>query len=287
MDYLLFLLVNAILFLRPSEIFPELAQVRIYETVDPLLPRRLRPGRGGATFDQVSGGQADHAGRSASLASVRRFAADAAELAAGAGQRFQEFFKVVVYYLLLVGIVNTPARLRGFLLALGVFITALTLIAVLRYHEAIMITPPPTVKVDERTTRDKKKDDGTSVSVDDKYFDPRTGNEVIVKRLRGTGIFTDPNDLCLALVMRHLLCLYGLGTTKIELGPDTDIAPLLCLAPMCLFLLRPAADLLARRAARPGGGPGRAVHVPLRLAQGRAAGRHSPCRSCWRFSADA
>ena len=147
------------------------------------------------------------------------------------------FFKIVIYYLLLVGVVDTPARLRIFLLALACFITILTLIAVLRYTEVIVITVPPTLTKDnaaEKPQENKKPDeidDGTNPYVAERDFDDRIGEEVVIKRLRGTGIFHDPNDLCLALVFGVLLCLYGLYE------PIFGIARVLCLLPMGLFLV--------------------------------------------------
>jgi putative inorganic carbon (hco3(-)) transporter len=228
MDYLLFLMVNAILFLRPSEIIPELAGVRIYETVIvcclvcsllsvarqfSLSALAARPITVGVLlFWPLCG-----------LSQLMRLDLTLA------GDCFWDFFKIVVYYLLLVGVVNTPARLRNFLAALAVFITVLTMVAVLRYYGVITITPPPMIKLEEKDRRDKK-DDGTSVTVDDKYFDNATGEEKIVKRLRGTGIFNDPNDLCLALVTGILLCLYGLGEAR--LGP----ARVFCVLPLGLFM---------------------------------------------------
>lgn len=226
MDYLLFLLVNAILFLRPSEIFPELANVRIYETVIlSCLACAVLPVVGQLSLKSLQARPITVGvlllWPLCGLSQLMRL-----DLAL-AGQAFTEFFKVVVYYLLLVGVVNSPGRLRGFLLALGTFITVLTLVAVLRFNEVITITPPPVVKVDDSRS---KKDDGTAVAIDDRYFDSRTGQETIVKRLRGTGIFNDPNDLCLALVTGILLSLYGLGEKRF--GP----ARVLCVLPMCLFV---------------------------------------------------
>src|SRR5438874_2036781 len=50
-----------------------------------------------------------------------------------------EFFKVVVYYLLLVANVSSAARLRQFLFWLVVLIGALALLALLQYYEVIDI----------------------------------------------------------------------------------------------------------------------------------------------------
>ena len=119
-----FLLVNAILFLRPSEIFPELASVGIYEVRHPLLPGLFGSGRGRAVFRRnrctarpITVGVL-LLWPLCGLSQVMRL-----DMVAGGRSAFSDFFKVVVYYLLLVGVVNTPARLRIFLFALGIFIT--------------------------------------------------------------------------------------------------------------------------------------------------------------------
>jgi putative inorganic carbon (hco3(-)) transporter len=229
MDYLLFLLVNAILFLRPSEIIPDLAQFHIYETVILCcLACSLL-----SVVKQFS--PQSLAARPITVCVLALWPLCGVSQAmrqdmALAWECIEDFFKVVVYFLLLVGIISTPARLRYFLWALGLFITVVTLIAVLRYNEVITITPPPAIAKTEDARGEKKKDDGTLGSVEETWRDPQTGQDQIIKRMRGTGIFNDPNDLSLILVTGVLLCLWG--TSEIRLGP----ARFLCLAPMGLFL---------------------------------------------------
>jgi O-antigen ligase len=100
-----------------------------------------------------------------------------------------EFFKIVLYYLLLVTVVNTPARLRVFLLWFGAFSAVVTGLAVLKYYGVITL---PDLTVLREYSRD-----------------PATGELTLIPRLRGTGIFNDPNDLCLLLVAGYMIALYG------------------------------------------------------------------------------
>jgi O-antigen ligase len=60
--------------------------------------------------------------------------------------------------------------------------------------------------------------------------DPETGDLVAVMRLRGTGIFQDPNDLSMVLAVGALLALYWL------LDGDSGVLRLGALAPLALFL---------------------------------------------------
>src|SRR5262249_23470657 len=93
--------------------------------------------------------------------------------------------KLLVYYFLFVGLVNTPARIRAFIGWLAVFAAAVTVVSVLDYRGVIHIPRPLGIDGLE------KKGDGS--------------------RLYGPGLFQDPNDICvlitttLVLLLAHLL----------------------------------------------------------------------------------
>ncbi len=91
-----------------------------------------------------------------------------------------EFGKVMAYYLLLLGLTTTTGRLKQLLWWLPWFAFVITLIAVLQYHEVI--------KLD--------------------LFKQLQDNDI--KRLRATGIFRDPNDLGVLLVVAVICSLYFL-----------------------------------------------------------------------------
>jgi hypothetical protein len=101
----------------------------------------------------------------------------------------KDFGKVVIYYLLLVSLVNNLSRLRQFLYALVIYTSSVTLLALLQYHGAIDVEALATLK--ERGD-----------------FNEVTGEQIVFLRLRGPGIFNDPNDLCLILLMGMAICLW-------------------------------------------------------------------------------
>ncbi len=101
-------------------------------------------------------------------------------------QEGQEFAKVVAYYLLLVVALRSLPALRVFLNALVVFIVVQTALALLQYHEFIDIEALRPFQQWE--------------------FDP-DGEVSIFARLCGSGIYHDPNDLCLLLTAGMLICL--------------------------------------------------------------------------------
>ncbi|HEV3004655.1 MAG TPA: O-antigen ligase family protein, partial [Pirellulales bacterium] len=109
-----------------------------------------------------------------------------------------EFSKVLIYFLLLVAVVNSPRRLRTFLLWLLACITVLAAIALLQYHEVIHV---PTLTVLEYMDHDADAEQA-----------------VMIKRLRSTGPFHDPNDLSMLLVLGTLLGAFFLTDRKYRLA---------------------------------------------------------------------
>lgn len=105
-----------------------------------------------------------------------------------------DFGKVAVYYLLFVGLVDTPERLRRILFWLAVLIAVAAGIAVLQFHGIIDLT-------------------GLEKHVE-RVIDPDAEEPTKINRLCGPGIFGDPNDLCLALMLCLLVSLYGLTAVR-------------------------------------------------------------------------
>jgi hypothetical protein len=178
--FVLFLLVNAALFIRPGELFPDWADLPIYQTLIvccalgavPALGDQLRPSalRVQPITVCVLGMLV-----AIELSLLCQFKTWEAKMFG------YDFVKVVLYYLLLVGLLTTPQRYRLFLLCLLGSIAVLTGLALLQYFEVIDL--PALTVLQERA------------------IDPETGDLVAVPRLRSTGMFNDPNDLCLILVV--------------------------------------------------------------------------------------
>ena len=211
MAFGLFLLVTAVLFIRPTDFLGPLQDVPLYEglvaaclvaAVDGVL-RQLR----GEVLaqDPISACVLGLLG-----------AVVLSELAnldfEGVSTHGLEFGKMVLFYLLLLGTVDSPRRLRAFLLWLGLCIAVVTGIGVLQYHGAVHLETFEVLEVGEEGR-----------------IDPDTGEQVLTRRLRGTGLFHDPNDLCLVLDLALPAALYGLGDRR--LGPWRA----LWLGPLLLF----------------------------------------------------
>lgn len=188
--YALFLVVNLILFVRPSDLFPSLANAGLYElaiiacfiasfpaVLEQFVPSTLvsRP----ITLCVLGLGVA-----LAVSESVHKTPEEAFEV-------LFQYAKIVVYYLLLVGLINTPGRLRGLIYLTTGLIVAITVLAILQYQGVIDL-PALAPVVDHDT-------------------DEALLSTVEFTRLRGPGIFNDPNDLGQLLAVAVIVCLYGFG----------------------------------------------------------------------------
>jgi hypothetical protein len=211
MNFALFLLLNAVLLIRPEELFPELAGLRLYLIVIVLctitsLPRLI----------QLLSPSSLRA-RPVAVCVLLFFASTIVSLCVRGriGEAFfelgPEVAKVVHYYFLLVAVLDTRARFRAFIAALVVLVVGLTAIAVANHNG---LADFPSIRL-----------------VEQKEIDPVSGEEFILPRLVSTGIFNDPNDLCLILGMGILACIY-LATT----GSAAIILRLLWLLPIPFFV---------------------------------------------------
>lgn len=109
-----------------------------------------------------------------------------------------EFFKVSIYYVILISVVNSTSKLRIFLYTITLAATLNATIAILHFYEIIDV---PSLSVLE-------------------YFeekDPETGMPIMIRRLRATGIFNDPNDLSMIAVLGFIVAALGVGDKR--LGP--------------------------------------------------------------------
>jgi hypothetical protein len=194
-EFLLFLLVNFILFVRPSEMIPELEEVPIYNililaTLAAAAPRvieHLRP---------------DRLSRQPITICVLGLlpAIILSHLATfdvwRARMNAWEFSKVVIYYLILISVVNSTARLRTFLYSIALFAAFNSAIAILQFYEFINVPALEMVQHAE-------------VGED--------GELNITDRLRATGIFNDPNDLSTIAVVGIVICIFGLSDRALGL----------------------------------------------------------------------
>ncbi len=228
MTFFLFLLVNATLFLRPAELFPDLAQLPIYETL--MISCCI------GAFERMK--------RQLTAESLMRQPITVCVLGLWAAvvlSHLSHFFlygvretgviflKTVVYYLMFVALVDTPQRLRQLLLTVAGCASLMVALCVIDYVELVDF---------EFVTHISDSDDDFS----------ETGEEARVLRMRGTGIFQDPNDISLVIVCAGVLCTYFLFDRKAGWRRLVWCAPLAVLA-TALLCTRSRGGLLAAGAA--------------------------------------
>ena len=202
--FALFLLLNATLFLRPGEMVHALETLPIYEFIIivcclvslPVLLEQLRP-------------------KSLIANPVTCFllalwvAVVASHATRGQlwGIRFYgwTFFKVIPFYMLAVGVLDSLKRVRIFLAAIAVFTVGLTIIAVLRYYEVIHISHLS--------------------ALEERRWDWQSQSWVYIMRLRSTGMFSDPNDLSLILTVGMIISAYFFADRSLGLLRGFWIAP--------------------------------------------------------------
>lgn len=195
MTWFLFLLVNVTLFLRPAEIVPSLAALPIYEV--------LIVGSCLGAFERIQRqlGPQSLVRQPITLCVLGILAAAAlSHLTHGdveaAADACLMLFKTVLYYLIFVALVNTPARFRQLLATLAVSGSALVTLCVVDYLELFDLTCIKHVSDWE----------GDAAA---------PGAKKGLIRMCGPGIFSDPNDLSIAIVLAGVLCSYFLASRRL------------------------------------------------------------------------
>lgn len=208
MNFAFFILLNAILLIRPEELLPDIAGLRLYLIVIVLCIATTLPG----LLAQLSAPAL--AQRPITVCALGLLVAmTVSQLAHGrfgvVDEDVPEFLKVLLYFLLLMAIINTPRRLIAFMAWIVLFVCVLATLGLLQYHE--MIDVEALKPIEQGAT------------------DPETGERITFPRLCATGIYNDPNDLCLILVTGITCCLC-LATMARPV-----VLKLLCLCPIGLF----------------------------------------------------
>lgn len=209
MNFAFFLILNAVLLIRPEEIIPDIAGIRLYLTsiiicsiaTCPQIIAQLRPTELKnrpitiCVLGLLVAGILSHLARSRSELAID-FVGD--------------FIKVVLYYLILVGVISTPARMHNFIKFIIPLVMVLTTIGILSFHGYIQVEAlAPLTRND--------------------VYDPETGKALTFYQLRSSGIYNDPNDLCMILTTAIICCL-AISTTS-----DILITKITWLMPVALF----------------------------------------------------
>lgn len=228
LTYVLFLAINATLFLRPAEIIPLLQGLPIYEVLIV-----------GACLGAVARMQRRLSWQAlirqpASICVAGLLVAVVISHATHMSwwwlqESVPHFAKVLVYYFLLVSVVDSPQRLRGLLLTIvvcGTTMVALCVVDFVGFHDLQFI--------EHVVDRDSAMTD--------------SGDEAFVFRMRGTGVFQDPNDISLVIVVMSVLCTFFMTDPR---GSPLRIGWLIPLAILAaaLYFTRSRGGLLAEGAA--------------------------------------
>lgn len=127
----------------------------------------------------------------------------------GARTSFVECCKLVALYLLIVGLVNTPYRVIKFVQWLAISITVVAGLALLDRYEIFSLAALESIR------------DRGAVDIDSTEY---------VERIRGTGIFQDPNDFGLILVTGLVL------SVSFLLRPQAGWLRHFWLVPCCILI---------------------------------------------------
>jgi O-antigen ligase len=209
-DFFLFILVNATLFIRPSELIPELAEVPIYNILIvlnmavafPSLINHLQPHR--FAREPVTAcvlGMIP----AVILSHLTYFDFFSARMNAF------ELSKVIAFYFLLLAVLNSTQRLRLFLQIIAIFAAINCLVAVLHHQKIINV---PALEIADKIAQMEME------------FDSKTGQLMVDVRLRATGIFNDPNDLSTITVVGIMIGLFGCGDSRLGFMRFAWIGPI-------------------------------------------------------------
>jgi O-antigen ligase len=209
LGFFLFILVNAVLYMRPTEIFRGVFHPQTYQWLIiacfllsvPCVLKQLTAARLVAQPITVC---VLGLLLAVLLSHATQFAFNTA-ITSG-----WEFAKIVLYYLLFVGLVTTPARMRRLLFWLVLFVAAQVIVALLQYYGYINNPEFSTLSEEQ--------------GVD--FF----RGAVFLRRLCGSGIFHNPNEFCYPIVLGMMIALYYVCGRSSNL-----LARLLCLAAVGLF----------------------------------------------------
>lgn len=221
LGFLFFLVTTVTLFVRPSEIVPSLGEITLYQYAIVICLLFSAP----AVLQQLS--------PRALLAQpilfclfgllgVMVISAVWNDLTYLINVDGIEFLKIVLFVVLLVSLVDSTARLRKLMLVVFISTSVLAVLSLLQWHGVI--------EVQALTPLREGSDD------------------IFVFRLRGTGIFNDPNDYSLILLVALLIGLYLLADRQLAKFRPWVIPALAALA-YAFILTRSRGGFLALLAA--------------------------------------
>jgi hypothetical protein len=222
MDFVLFLLLNLALFLRPQDLVPAFAPIPFYNILIVANLAVAAP----AIIQQIRTGWKD---TPAIVCVAGVFAALVLSLVsksdfAGAWHWGLEFAKVAAYFLLMIAVLRTTRRFTIFLGAVVALTVVLAALAVAHFHGHVDL---PAI-----------------AHAREVIYDPITGDATENVRLAAYGVFADPNDLSMIVVLSILICLGALFYRDLKAARAAMLLPLLLLG-YSLALTQSRGGLLA------------------------------------------
>ena len=150
---------------------------------------------------------------------------------AQAAQGFVEMAKIGVYYLMFVSLINTPQRLRQVLMVTAVCATIGVTASILDFR-SFKATWEGNPLVYEQMEADKQVsfEERTLKHAIDVHGVDLVGNRNLVFRMRGLGIFNDPNDVALLIGVAMVVCFYFLADRQLSVVRFVWLVPLAILA---------------------------------------------------------
>ena len=245
MAYLLFLLANAALYIRPAELIPALGDVQVYlYLIVASILVAIRQIHNQVTFRTLVQQPINLCVLGVTLATATSHLS--VGYIGGAATSFSMMIKVCFYYLTLVAIINTPERLRGFLLNCVVCSVFMIGYCVLDYHKFVEDWSGRSdlweIRNLENSLPDSEPKQLRHVPENDEYT--ASGDTQWYFRLCGLGIFHDPNDMAQLIVMTGILCLFFMGDPKLS-GIRFLWIPALGLCGYAMYLTHSRGGLLA------------------------------------------
>ncbi|HTL29285.1 MAG TPA: O-antigen ligase family protein [Tepidisphaeraceae bacterium] len=185
LGYFFFIVLTGVLLIRPAELLPSLEGMPLYEIVIILCTLASFPG-----LIRVLSARCLYSAPAALCVVALLPVVFLSSLQNGlfsARVNSAEFAKLLVYFLLLLALIDSPKRLKSFLFAIAIFVIVMAILPLVQYYGLVDLNLVVTCseKVGEN---------------------PRNGDPIIMERLQSIGIFSDPNDFSLVLVASMLIC---------------------------------------------------------------------------------
>ena len=124
-----------------------------------------------------------------------------------------DFGKVIAYYLLLVALVNSSQRMRTFLMTTAIAATVMVAISIDSYREFVdhwSGNPGLYQALEEDQIRDRRGEPEQLAHVVEMHGETVEGEAMFVFRMRGMGMFHDPNDVSLLIAVVIFISTYFL-----------------------------------------------------------------------------